>query len=309
MNNKSEHGKIFKKLRLERGLKLKEAAGNIVSVQTLRRFEAGEMSVSLVTFEKLMANIGIGYVEFLTELLPKLDEEVSEFSEVALNFAKSGNFSGMISHFVRRLKDDNIGLDERIFIAIMISGYSGILPQKYRENNKILLERFKSIEMLNSNEKAALNGIITTSTTKEIPIEFIRRTINDCLNYKPSVNELSIINTISTFRILHSSTGFLSRNGYCSEAEKVCEKMIEIIDSIDITLSHIKPTFAVHTYILLAQIKLAQNKVEGVELANRCVRQLDSSIDLYNSKKEISTRKMYVDRFYELNKTGVEFDF
>lgn len=94
MNNKSEHGKIFKKLRLERGLKLKEAAGNIVSVQTLRRFEAGETSVSLVTFEKLMANIGIGYVEFLTELLPKLDEEVSEFSEVALNFAKSGNFSG-----------------------------------------------------------------------------------------------------------------------------------------------------------------------------------------------------------------------
>lgn len=309
MKNKSEHGKIFKKLRLERGLKLKEAAGNIVSVQTLRRFEADETNVSLVTFEKLMANIGIGYVEFLTELLPKLDEEVSEFSDVALNFAKSGNFSGMISHFVRRLKDDNISLDERIFIAIMISGYSGILPQKYRENNKVLLEHFKSIEMLNSNEKAALNGIITTSTTKEIPIEFIRRTINDCLNYKPSVNELSIINTISTFRILHSSIGFLSRNGYCSEAEKVCEKMIEIIDSIDITLSHIKPTFAVHTYILLAQIKLAQNKVEGVELANRCVRQLDASIDLYNSKKEISTRKMYVDRFYELNKTGVEFDF
>ena len=45
--------------------------------------------------------------------------------------------------------------------------------------------------------------------------------------------------------------------------------MVEILDSIDITLSHIKPTFAVHTYILLVQIKHAQNQVEVVELANK----------------------------------------
>lgn len=61
--------------------------------------------------------------------------------------------------------------------------------------------------------------------------------------------------------------------------------MIEILDSIDITLSHIKPTFAVHIYILPAQIKLAENQVEVVELANKCIRQIDTSIDLYNSKK------------------------
>ena len=80
--------------------------------------------------------------------------------------------------------------------------------------------------------------------------------------------------------------------------------MIEILDSIGITLSHIKPTFAVHTYILLTQ-----NQVEVVELVNKCIRQIDASIDLYNSKKEINNRKDYVERFYELNKTVLEFDF
>lgn len=85
--------------------------------------------------------------------------------------------------------------------------------------------------------------------------------------------------------------------------------MIEILDSIDITLSHIKLPFAVHTYILLAQIKLVQDQVEGVELVNKCIRQIDASTDLYNSKKEINNRKDYVERFYELNKTGLEFDF
>lgn len=309
MTNKSIHGKVFKELRLERGVKLKDAAGEVISAQTLRRFEADETSVSLVVFEKLLGSLGIGYIEYLTELLPRLESDYKELTIDVLKFARVGNYSGMMTHLVRKLKDDKITLSERLFIAVMITGYSGILPEKFKENNKILLEYFQGIEMLSLNEKAALNGIITTSSTKEIPLEFVRRTIADSLSYNPDVEGINIISTIITFRVLHSSIGFLLRSGNCNEAEEVCKKVIGILDSIDITLSHIKPTFAVHTYILLAQIKLAQNKVEGVELANKCIRQIDASIDLYNSTKEINNRKDYVDRFYELNKTGVEFDF
>ena len=309
MTNKSIHGKVFKELRLERGVKLKDAAGEVISAQTLRRFEADETSVSLVVFEKLLGSLGIGYIEYLTELLPRLESDYKELTIDVLKFARVGNYSGMMTHLVRKLKDEKITLSERLFIAVMITGYSGILPEKCKENNKILLKYFQGIEMLSLNEKAALNGIITTSSTKEIPLEFVRRTIADSLSYNPDVEGINIISTIISFRILHSSIGFLLRSGNCNEAEEICKKVIEILDLIDITLSHIKPTFAVHTYILLAQIKLAQNKVEGVELANKCIRQIDASIDLYNSTKEINNRKDYVDRFYELNKTGVEFDF
>ena len=309
MTNKSIHGKVFKELRLERGVKLKDAAGEVISAQTLRRFEADETSVSLVVFEKLLGSLGIGYIEYLTELLPRLESDYKELTIDVLKFARLGNYSGMMTHLVRKLKDEKITLSERLFIAVMITGYSGILPEKFKENNKILLKYFQGIEMLSLNEKAALNGIITTSSTKEIPLEFVRRTIADSLSYNPDVEGINIISTIISFRILHSSIGFLLRSGNCNEAEEVCKKVIEILDLIDITLSHIKPTFAVHTYILLAQIKLAQNKVEGVELANKCIRQIDASIDLYNSTKEINNRKDYVERFYELNKTGVEFDF
>lgn len=309
MTNKSIHGKVFKELRLERGVKLKDAAGEVISAQTLRRFEADETSVSLVVFEKLLGSLGIGYIEYLTELLPRLESDYKELTIDVLKFARVGNYSGMMTHLVRKLKDDKITLSERLFIAVMITGYSGILPEKFKENNKILLEYFQGIEMLSLNEKAALNGIITTSSTKEIPLEFVRRTIADSLGYNPDVEGINIISTIITFRVLHSSIGFLLRSGNCNEAEEVCKKVIEILDLIDITLSHIKPTFAVHTYILLAQIKLAKNKVEGVELANKCIRQIDASIDLYNSTKEINNRKDYVERFYELNKTGIEFDF
>lgn len=54
MNNKSEYGKISKQLRLERVLRLKGVAGDIIFTQTLRRFEADETSISLIVFEKLI---------------------------------------------------------------------------------------------------------------------------------------------------------------------------------------------------------------------------------------------------------------
>ena len=54
MNNKFKYGKIFKQLRLERGLRLEEVEGDIVSRQRIRRFEADETSILLVVFEKLI---------------------------------------------------------------------------------------------------------------------------------------------------------------------------------------------------------------------------------------------------------------
>ena len=90
MTNKSIHGKVFKELRLERGVKLKDAAGEVISAQTLRRFEADETSVSLVVFEKLLGSLGIGYIEYLTELLPRLESDYKELTIDVLKFARVG---------------------------------------------------------------------------------------------------------------------------------------------------------------------------------------------------------------------------
>lgn len=54
MNNKSEYGKILKKLCLERGLRPKEVAGDIIFTKILRCFEADETRILLVVFEKLI---------------------------------------------------------------------------------------------------------------------------------------------------------------------------------------------------------------------------------------------------------------
>lgn len=65
MNEKNQHGSIFKKLREERGYKLKDVAGDVISTRTLMRFEADETSISLAIFEKLLENCGINHLDYL----------------------------------------------------------------------------------------------------------------------------------------------------------------------------------------------------------------------------------------------------
>ena len=105
MTNKSIHGKVFKELRLERGVKLKDAAWRSDFMHKhVRRFEADETSVSLVVFEKLLGSLGIGYIEYLTELLPRLESDYKELTIDVLKFARVGNYSGMMTHLVRKLR-------------------------------------------------------------------------------------------------------------------------------------------------------------------------------------------------------------
>ena len=97
MNNKSEHGKIFKKLRLERGLKLKEVAGDIISTQTLRRFEADETSVSIAVLEKLLENLGVDYIDYILELKSSVKDRGSVILTEAYQLLREGNPSAVLT--------------------------------------------------------------------------------------------------------------------------------------------------------------------------------------------------------------------
>ena len=95
MDNKSFHGKIFKSIREERGIKLKDAAGTAISARTLIRFEADETSVSLEVFEQLLKNIGICYQDYFAEYLPLVEVDRSGFLKEANTMEKEGNYSAI----------------------------------------------------------------------------------------------------------------------------------------------------------------------------------------------------------------------
>ena len=309
MDEKKIHGKVFKQIREERGIKLKDAAGDAISVRTLIRFEADETSVSLDVFEKLLVNIGIKYHDYLSEYIPLVGFDISEFLREVKNLDSSGSTTAIRSLAVKSLQKDKISMNERLYIDQIIS-ISGDLegPKIIKENREIVLNHLRSLDSHNSNEMLTLTFMLRTSTAEEFSDDFIRRVIEE--NMKP-VNSDSIFSVDRSERsliLVHGAVALLSRRGFVEEAEERCIQAINLLKTHYANVTYFQYHMNAFNYIL-AQIQLKLNKPEGVELANKCIRYLDAQIALNNLLADNLTRDRLVKWFYERNKTGIDFEF
>ena len=309
MDIKRIHGKVFKQIREGRGVKLKDAAGDAISVRTLIRFEADETSVSLEIFEQLLRNIGVSYHDYFSEYIPLVGFDISEFLREVRNLDSSGSTTAIRSLAVKSLQKDKISMNERLYIDQIIS-ISGDLegPKIIKENREIVLNHLRSLDSHNSNEMLTLTFMLRTSTAEEFSDDFIRRVIEE--NMKP-VNSDSIFSVDRSERsliLVHGAVALLSRRGFVEEAEERCIDAINLLKTHYANVTYFQYHMNAFNYIL-AQIQLKLNKPEGVELANKCIRYLDAQIALNNLLADNLTRDRLVKWFYERNKTGIDFEF
>ena len=309
MDIKRIHGKVFKQIREGRGVKLKDAAGDAISVRTLIRFEADETSVSLEIFEQLLRNIGVSYHDYFSEYIPLVGFDISEFLREVRNLDSSGSTTAIRSLAVKSLQKDKISMNERLYIDQIIS-ISGDLegPKIIKENREIVLNHLRSLDSHNSNEMLTLTFMLRTSTAEEFSDDFIRRVIEE--NMKP-VNSDSIFSVDRSERsliLVHGAVALLSRRGFVEEAEERCIEAINLLKTHYANVTYFQYHMNAFNYIL-AQIQLKLNKPEGVELANKCIRYLDAQIALNNLLADNLTRDRLVKWFYERNKTGIDFEF
>ena len=309
MDEKKIHGKVFKQIREERGIKLKDAAGDAISVRTLIRFEADETSVSLDVFEKLLVNIGIKYHDYFYEYIPLVDFDISEFLREVRNLDSSGSTTAIRSLAVKSLQKDKISMNERLYIDQIIS-ISGDLegPKIIKENREIVLNHLRSLDSHNSNEMLTLTFMLRTSTAEEFSDDFIRRVIEE--NMKPVISDsiFSVERSERSLILVHGAVALLSRRGFVEEAEERCIEAINLLKTHYANVTYFQYHMNAFNYIL-AQIQLKLNKPEGVELANKCIRYLDAQIALNNLLADNLTRDRLVKWFYERNKTGIDFEF
>ena len=309
MDEKKIHGKVFKQIREERGIKLKDAAGDAISVRTLIRFEADETSVSLDVFEKLLVNIGIKYHDYFSEYIPLVGFDISEFLREVRNLDSSGSTTAIRSLAVKSLQKDKISMNERLYIDQIIS-ISGDLegPKIIKENREIVLNHLRSLDSHNSNEMLTLTFMLRTSTAEEFSDDFIRRVIEE--NMKPVISDsiFSVERSERSLILVHGAVALLSRRGFVEEAEERCIEAINLLKTHYANVTYFQYHMNAFNYIL-AQIQLKLNKPEGVELANKCIRYLDAQIALNNLLADNLTRDRLVKWFNERNKTGIDFEF
>ena len=309
MDDNKIHGKIFKQIREGRGVKLKDAAGDAISVRTLIRFEADETSVSLEIFEQLLRNIGVGHHDYFSEYLPLIDADQTGFLKEARQLDISGNYSAIKTLAIKTLDKEIVPINTRLFIEQYLSVLSETAgPQIVRENRVVVLEHLKKLDVHNVNELFALAFILRTTTEEELSNDFVRRIINENLKLRNSDNVFSSERGERSLFILNNAIALLSRRGFVEEAEEYCIKAIDLIKTHYINLTHFIFHLTSFNYIL-AQMQLKLNKPEGVKLANKCIRLLDAQIDINDLLVDKLTRERLVKWFYERNKTGIDFEF
>ena len=153
MNEKNIHGSVFKKLREERGYKLKDVAGDVISTRTLTRFENDETSLPIATFEKLLKNCGLTSVDYLIYYVENTEIETTEFAKRMKSYMESGFSEEIVNECMKELKKSDIKFAERLDILtfMQLVEWNG-RSELFEENKRIIKERIESTSKLGWSE-------------------------------------------------------------------------------------------------------------------------------------------------------------
>lgn len=308
MNEKNLHGSIFKKLREERGYKLKDVAGDVISTRTLMRFETDETSISIAVFEKLLENCGIEFLDYLVYYYDNANIETSEFSKKINEYLQSGSPSKIVNECKKELKKKNIELSKRLDILSAIQAVGWKADRELFDNNKrIIREIIESTNKLGWNEMSGLKFLISSASREEYSVEYIDRIIEECLQNIPVRNYLSQYVGGAYCNLLISSLAFLSRNGYYELVEKRCKEAIELFDEQPLLIE--KMNFYADVMSILAIAYLRQNKKEGIALANKVLKYKNTVAEITDDAYYKRLRDIVYKSFCEANKTGIDIEF
>ena len=294
MNEKNIHGRIFKKLREERGYKLKDVAG--------------ETSLPIATFEKLLKNCGLTSVDYLIYYVENTEIETTEFAKRMKSYMESVFSEEIVNECMKELKKSDIKFSERLDILtfMQLVEWNG-RSELFEENKRIIKERIESTSKLGWSEIYGLLHLINSASSKDYSCEYIVRIIEECLKNIPARNGLSVYLIVAHCDLLIVSLSFLSRNGYYELVEDRCKQTLNIFNEQSLSVDKVK--YYIDVIEILARVYLCQNKKEGIELANKVLKYRNTLVEninnpLYKHKKDISYKE-----FCKVNKTGIAIEF
>ena len=149
MNEKNMHGRVFKKLREERGYKSKDVAGDIISTRTLTRFEADETSLPIATFEKLLENCGVLPLDYLAYYNDNIEPESTEFLRRLQSYLQSGSELKIVIECKKELKKRDIEFSKRLDILSVINAINWKEDTElFLENRRLIMQKIETTNKL-----------------------------------------------------------------------------------------------------------------------------------------------------------------
>ena len=308
MDEKNLHGSIFKKLREEREYKLKDIAGDVISTRTLMRFEADETSISIATFEKLLENLNINHLDYLTFYYDNIDTETTDFANRLQKLLQSGSSSKLVNECKKELKKKDIDFSKRLTILIYLNNILWKEDKElFEENRRIIKNRIESLNKLRFDEIYGLFILIYSASKGDYSVEYIERIIEDCFKNIPVRNYLSKYMSAVYCDLLKVAISFLVRAGYYELGEKRCKEALKLYNENPLLMN--RAAFSKEIVAILDSTYLLQNKKEGVVLANKILKYEDIVAEITGDPYYRQVRDITYELYCRANKTDIDIEF
>lgn len=296
------YGEIIQKIRQDRNMTLKEAAGDVITPNNLSRFEKGLSSIKVDTFFEILSRFNLDEIDYAEVL--HIKNETSKRVKQILNALYKNDRTKAIQILGKKSEWGNI-----------IEYYTlklGILNQE-NEMDKLTPDQVEAINYLINYIFSLDTLYIRDFTIIEILLQFNIQSFElKFLEYleKLILKGLEDSNNDEYFYRRYAMTGLFlirtySRYGYYDKAEKLIYKLNIIITQEFACEFAIFPLFLLKMYEVYNLLR--QDNPKAIERANTVIHYMDAQNDLFPLAYLFETKNMFIKDVQRLNKTGIPF--
>lgn len=296
-------GEIVYKIRQDRNMSLKEAAGDAITPNNLSRFEKGLASIKVDTFFEILSRFNLDAEDY-AEVLHIQDEGSQRIKQIsnALNkndltkarqiLGKKSEWTNLIEYYTLKLcsidrskKVDKLAPDELEGVHYLIDYILSIDTLYIRDFGVVITlfqfeDQFFEVQFLEYLENLIVKGL---DEVKYRTVDFARLHIH------------CGINLVRTY----------SRYGYYDKAEKLIYKLKLILTQESYAIISIHPLFFLNMYEVYNLLR--QNNPKGIERANTLLHYIDAQNDLFPLTFMFTWKNAFIQEVQRLNKTGITF--
>ena len=296
------YGEIIQKIRQDRNMTLKEAAGDVITPNNLSRFEKGLSSIKVDTFFEILSRFNLDEIDYAEVL--HIQNDGSQRVKQIINALSKNDRTKAIQILGKKSEWGNI-----------IEYYTlklGILNQE-NEMDKLTPDQVEAINYLINYIFSLDTLYIRDFTIIEILLQFNIQSFElKFLEYleKLILKGLEDSNNNEYFYRRHAMTGLFlirtySRYGYYDKAEKLIYKLNIIITQEFACEFAIFPLFLLKMYEVYNLLR--QDNPKAIERANTVIHYMDAQNDLFPLAYLFETKNMFIQDVQRLNKTGIPF--
>lgn len=298
----NHYGEIIHKIRQDRNMSLKEAAGDVITPNNLSRFEKGLSSIKVDTFFEILSRFNLDEIDYAEVL--HIKNETSKRVKQILNalykndrtkarqiLGKKSEWGNIIEYYILKLSILNQENEMDKLTPVQVEAINYLLNYIFSIDT-LYIRDFTIIEIL-------LSFKIQCFELKflEYIEKLILKGLEDSQNDEYFSRRYAITGTflIRTY----------SRYGYYDKAEKLIYRLNIIISqgfSYDFAIF---PLFLLKMYEVYNLLR--QDNPKAIEQANTVIHYMDSQNNLFPLAWLFETKNIFIKDVQRLNKTGIPF--